>query len=66
MTNVQGIGRSESVAERAKREVAEEHAKTAVEKLKVKYRSLKSAETVVENVKREIADLELAIEQGNI
>ena len=51
---------------RAQREVQEENMAKAVAKLKAKYRELASAETVVANIKREIADLELAAEQGNI
>ena len=50
---------------RARNEVAEENQKKAVELLKVQLRSLAAAETVVSNITREIADLELAIEQGN-
>jgi len=51
---------------RAKREVAEEAMKKAVDKLKVKLRERDAAATVLANVDREIKDLELAIEQGNI
>ncbi len=51
---------------RAKREIAEEGMKKAVDKLKGKLRERESAKTVLANVEREIADLELAIEHGNI
>ena len=50
----------------AKREIAEENQKKAVKLLKEKYRELEAAETVVNNVKREIEDLEMKIEHGNI
>lgn len=51
--------------DRAKREIAEEEIQKGVAKLKIKYRERASAETVLVNVNREIADLEAAIEQGN-
>jgi hypothetical protein len=57
---------SKAAITRARNEVAEESQKKAVEQLKVKLRALASAETVVANIGREIAELELAIEQGNI
>lgn len=50
---------------RAQREIAEEKMAKAVKLLKGKYVELDHAETVVDNIKREIADLELKIEQGN-
>lgn len=50
---------------RARNEVAEENQKKAVELLKTQLRSLAAAETVVANITRQIADLELSIEQGN-
>ncbi len=50
----------------ARNEVAQENQRKAIDLLKTKLRSLASAETVVANIKREIADLELKIEQGNI
>lgn len=49
----------------AKREIKEENMRVYVGKLKSKYRELSTAETVVANIRREIADLEAAIEQGN-
>ena len=51
---------------RARREIDEENMKKATTLLKDKYRELSVAETVVANVEREIEDLELQIEQGNI
>ncbi len=57
---------SKAAIQRARNEVAEENTKKSVELLKVKLRALASAETVVSNIGREIAELELAIEQGNI
>ena len=50
----------------AHREIAEENQKKAVGMLKKKLRELEAAKVIVENVTREIADLELKIEQGNI
>ena len=50
----------------ARNEVAAENQKKAVDLLKGKLRSLDAAQTVVANIQREIADLELRIEQGNI
>jgi hypothetical protein len=50
---------------RARNEVAEENQKKSVDLLKTKLRALNAAETVVGNIQREIAELELAIEQGN-
>ena len=51
---------------KAKREIQEENQDKAVKLLKGKLRELTSAEGVVENIEREIADLELKIEHGNI
>lgn len=50
---------------RAKREVQEELMKKAVDKLKRKMQEHAAAVTVAQNIEREIADLERAIEQGN-
>lgn len=50
---------------RARREFEEEQMKEAVRKLKAKYAEMGAAQTVLDNVKREVADLEEAIEQGN-
>jgi len=55
----------ETAVQRAKREFAEEKMKESVRKLKAKFKELDSAETVVANIRREIADLEEAISQGN-
>ncbi len=57
---------SNAAITRARNEVAEENQKKSVELLKVKLRALAAAETVVANIGREIEELELAIEQGNI
>jgi hypothetical protein len=51
---------------RAQREVQEEQQTKAVSLLKSKYRDRAAAQTVLDNITREIADLELRIEQGNI
>jgi hypothetical protein len=57
---------AKSAIVQARNEVAAENQKKAVELLKKKLRELEAAQTVVANVEREIADLELRIEQGNI
>lgn len=50
---------------RAKREIAEENMKKGVEQLKAKLRERDRAKTVLDNIEREIKDLEMSIEQGN-
>lgn len=50
---------------RAHKEIAEERMELAVKKLKDKLQERNRAQTILDNVDREIADLELAIEQGN-
>lgn len=57
---------AKTAIDRARREIAEEEIQKGVARLKVKYRELGAAKTVVANVEREIADLEAAIEQGNV
>ena len=54
------------VVSRAKREVQEENIKKAVEALKGKLRERDRAQTVLANIDREIQELELKIEQGNL
>ena len=51
---------------KAKAEIAEENLNKAVDLLKRKLRERQSALTILNNIDREIADLELKIEQGNI
>lgn len=65
MNDVTTIGPRKAI-DIAKAEVAAENQKKAVDKLKVKLRERDAAATVLANVEREIKDLELAIEQGNI
>jgi len=50
---------------KAQSEVQAERIDAAVKKLKDLYRQLASARTVVENIEREIADYERAVEDGN-
>lgn len=50
----------------ARNEIAKENMHKAVELLKSKLREENTAETVLANVRREIVELELAVEQGNI
>lgn len=54
-----------AIIERARQEVRDELTNKAVSSLKLKYKDLEKAQTIVENIKREIEDLELSIEQGN-
>jgi hypothetical protein len=65
MTEIQKPDPKAAIA-KAHREIAEENQNKAVGALKKKLRELEGAETIVGNIKREIADLELKIEQGNI
>ena len=51
---------------KAHKEVAEELQEKAVKLLKAKLREKAEAQTVLENIDREIEELELRIEQGNI
>lgn len=51
---------------RAKREIQEETMSKAVLKLKDKFREQERAKVVLANIERELADLELSIEHGNI
>ena len=53
-----------TVRAEAEKEVAEEINKKAKQAYKTKLHQLKAAERVVENIKREIEDLDLQIEQG--
>lgn len=50
----------------ARNEIAQETQKKAVELLKTQLRALAAAQTVVSNIERQITDLDLKIEQGNI
>jgi len=51
---------------KAREEIASENLQKAVDLLKRKLRERDAALTVLHNVDREIAELELKIEQGNI
>ncbi|MDF2435410.1 MAG: hypothetical protein JWP44_5041 [Mucilaginibacter sp.] len=55
-----------SIIERAKEEVQDEFNNKAVAKFKAKLRELESARTIVANIERELADMELAFDHGNI
>ncbi len=63
VTNMQTKG--QKAIEKARSEVEAEDMSKAVNQLKKKLRELKDAETIVANIKREVADLEEAITQGN-
>lgn len=60
-----GTNLKQAVIARARKEVQEERMEAAVQKLKVKYRERAAAKTVLDNLDREIEDLEASIEQGN-
>ena len=55
-----------AVLAKAYAEIEKEDVEKAVKLLKSKLREKKEAETVLRNVEREIKDLELRIEQGNV
>lgn len=63
VTNMETKG--QKAIRKAREEVESEDLKTATGKLKKKLRELQEAETVVNNIKREIEDLEEEITQGN-
>lgn len=50
-----------TIIEQAKQELKEELMKDAKERLKIKMKQLHSAELIVSNIRRELADLELEI-----
>jgi hypothetical protein len=54
------------IAEQAKAEVNSESRTEAVKKLKVLYVDLKKAETIVNNIEREIEDYVQAAADGNL
>jgi hypothetical protein len=54
-----------SILDQAKAEIAKEEVKRAVSLYKAKLKERNAAKTVLDNIDREIADLELKIEQGN-
>jgi hypothetical protein len=51
---------------KAKAEIAAENQEKAVKLLKEKLREQEAAQVALDNINREIEDLELRIEQGNI
>lgn len=55
-----------AVIARAKREVAEEQMTKATTTYKAKLRELAGAQTIVANIEREIKDLELKMELGQV
>ena len=57
--------KGQKAIEKAREEVESEDMRDAVTKLKKKLRERKEAQTVVDNIDREIKDLEEAITQGN-
>jgi len=54
-----------SILDQAKAEIAKEEVTRAVKLYKGKLKERNAAQTVLDNIDREIADLELKIEQGN-
>ena len=63
---VTAINPLEDAKAKAKKIVAEEKENKAVEKLTKLYRELDDAQLIVQNIKREIEDAELAIKDGNV
>lgn len=55
-----------SAIEAARREVAEEELRKGVEQLKTKLRERARAQTVLDNIDREIQEIEIKIAQGNV
>lgn len=55
---------AKSAIAEARAEIAQEQVRKGVEKLKIKLREQAAAQLVLDNITREIADLELKIEQG--
>jgi len=65
--SVKDIGeRQLSVREQAQRELDRENAAKALGGMKALLQRRKTAQTVLDNIDREIADYEAAIEQGNL
>lgn len=54
-----------SILDKAKEEIAKEEVARAVTLYKAKLKERNAAKTVLDNIDREIQDLELKIEQGN-
>lgn len=65
ITSIENTDAKAAIA-KARREIAEENLNKGVSKLKTKLRERESAATVLANIDREIAELELAINQGNV
>jgi len=63
MSKLEQVGNS--ILEQAKQEIAKEEVTRAVKLYKAKLTERNAAQTVLDNIDREIADLELKIEQGN-
>jgi len=63
MTKLKQVGNS--ILDQAKEEIAEEETKRAISLYKSKLKERNSAQTVLDNIDREIEDLELKIKQGN-
>lgn len=65
MNDVTRISSTLSIAEQARAEVAKEDGEKAKVALKAKLRQLQSAQKIVANIEREIADLEASISDGS-
>jgi hypothetical protein len=61
----QDIGTIKSIKQQALEEVAKERADKAKNAIVKKLRLLEDARSVVSNIEREIADLEVSIEEGS-
>jgi hypothetical protein len=56
---------SKAAIAKARREIQEEAMELAVKKLKAKYREREQAQVILDNIDREIEDLEASVEDGN-
>ncbi len=60
------VSKANAAIAKAESEVIEENINKGVGKLKVKLREMADAKAVVDNIRREIEEIKLQIEQGNI
>ena len=66
MSNITPVGTKLTIRQQAEAELATENAKKALTGMKALLARRQAAQTIVDNIDREIADFEAAIEQGNL
>lgn len=66
MSNITPVGKPLTIRQQAEAELAAENAKKALGGMKALLQRRQAAQTVLDNIDREIADYEAAIEQGNL